>query len=232
MHVSEPFINLIKENFNANLCACIDKRMMNRNVGTVCAIAGKRLDGGIGQPTMHDSTQTAEAMQSPVLPIDRATVTAAAQQVLNPSLTATEAVKEVSRRLQVFGKSLPGTPVHMQLCRRQAIAIINSGVMEPYPYKYFLTYGSNDRYWPEIPIMVRKLSERNRRATTALALGKSTILGLSASSPPVSVTAASTTLTASAAAFPRARARVHATSESDNGNVSIFVIIMSHIFKL
>jgi hypothetical protein len=41
----------------------------------------------------------------------------------------------------------------MRFHRRRAIAIINSGAMAC-PYSYFLTYGSNDRFWPQIPEMV------------------------------------------------------------------------------
>jgi len=102
---------------------------MNRKISSICTIAGNRIDGGVGQPTMPHASQTAIAMQGPALIINKTTVIAAAQEVLKPSLTATEAVKEVARRLQVFGKALPGTPIHMNHCRRQTIALIQSGAV-------------------------------------------------------------------------------------------------------
>ena len=137
---------------------------MKRRISSICTIAGNRIDGGVGQPTMPLATQTATAMQAPVLALNKTLVIAAANEVLKPTLTATEAVKEVARRLQVFGKALPGTPVYMNHCRRQAIALINSAELKP-RYKYFLTYGANDLYWPEIPEMVGRLKARQQKAT-------------------------------------------------------------------
>lgn len=136
---------------------------MNRRISCICTIAGNRIDGGVGQPTMPLASQTATAMQSPVLVVNKALVVNAANEVLKPTLTATEAVKEVARRLQVFGKALPGTPIYMNNCRRQSIALINSAELTP-RYKYFLTYGANDMYWPEIPEMVGHLKARNEKA--------------------------------------------------------------------
>ena len=75
---------------------------MNRRVRSVCTIAGNRVDGGVGQPTMLDAVHTAEAMQQPALAVDKTTLLSAAQKILDPKLTATEAVKEVASRLQVF----------------------------------------------------------------------------------------------------------------------------------
>ncbi len=77
----------------------------------MCKTAGNRIDGGVGQATMPLATQTATAMQSPSVTVNRSTFIAAAQEVLKPSLTATDAVKEVARRLQVYGNSIPGTPI-------------------------------------------------------------------------------------------------------------------------
>jgi len=141
---------------------------MTRKVNAVCSIAGNRVDGGIGRPMMPSASETAEAMQTPAFPVDRATVVSAANQILRPELTAPEAVKEAARRLQVFGASLPGTPIEIALHRRHAIAIINSGILER-PYNYFLTYGSNDRFWPEVRTMVDHLDARQQRAAEVTA---------------------------------------------------------------
>ena len=136
---------------------------MNRRISCICTIAGNRIDGGVGQPTMPLAAETATVMQAPVFAVNKSLVMNAANEVLKPTLTATEAVKEVARRLQVFGKALPGTPIYMNHCRRQSIALINSAELEP-RFKYFLTYGSNDQYWPEIPEMVGQLETRNQMA--------------------------------------------------------------------
>ena len=160
---------------------------MSSRVRSVCSLAGERLEGGIGRPTMRTSAEVARVMQSSAPTIDKPTVVSAIQMVLDPKLSATEAVKEVACRLQVYGQSLPGTPVHMKLCRRQAIAIVNSGVLE-HPYKYFLTYGSMDRYWPEIQCMVSKLPERQSKAMAAAAGSVTVTVGAVATpvvSPPV-----------------------------------------------
>ena len=158
---------------------------MSSRVRSVCSLAGKRLEGGIGRPTMRTSAEVAQVMQSSASTIDKPTVVSAIQMVLDPKLSATEAVKEVACRLQVYGQSLPGTPVHMKLCRRQAIAIVNSGVLE-HPYKYFLTYGSMDRYWPEIQCMVSKLRERQSKAMAAAAAGSVTVTVGAVATPVVS----------------------------------------------
>jgi len=126
---------------------------MTRKVNAVCSIAGNRIDGGVGKPTLPLASETAEAMQSPAISVDRPAVLAAVQQVLHPDFSVSAVIKETASRLQGFGPSLPGTPMAMRFHRRRAIAIINSGAMAC-PYSYFLTYGSNDRFWPQIPEMV------------------------------------------------------------------------------
>ena len=130
----------------------------------ICGIAGKRIEGGVGKLKARNQAQVTDAMLSSTT-VDVPTLRAAAKEVLSPSNTAAQNVKEVAERLQVFGKQLPGTPVHMKLERRHAIAVINSGVLQP-AYNFFLTYGANDRYWPEIKIMTDARELRTARAAS------------------------------------------------------------------
>ena len=51
---------------------------MKRRISSICTIAGNRIDGGVGQPTMPLAAETATAMQSPVLAVNKSLVVAAA----------------------------------------------------------------------------------------------------------------------------------------------------------
>ena len=66
----------------------------------------------------------------------------------------------------------------MNHCRRQTIALIKSDALQP-RFKYFLTYGANDLYWPEIPKMVGQLIARNEKAVVPKSCAIAGALGTS-----------------------------------------------------
>ena len=78
------------------------------------------------------------------------------------SAAVDKAVDEASalvNRLRMYGKNLPGSPLHMDLERRRLLALMGSGAMEN-PFNLLLTYGANDYNWPELYFMIGALRRR------------------------------------------------------------------------
>jgi hypothetical protein len=121
-------------------------RRMRAKVGSVCLLAAGSAEGAAADapppplPTAGDLRAAAEAAL-------------ADNTVQNAATAMTSEVQKLLRRLTVFGKSLPCTPVHMQLEKQRLLAIIASGVLD-HKFTWFLTYGANDLNWLEIYRMI------------------------------------------------------------------------------
>ena len=66
---------------------------------------------------------------------------------------AMEDAQALVNRLRMYGKHLPGSPLHMDLERRRLLALMGSGALET-PFNLFVTYGANDYNWPELYEMI------------------------------------------------------------------------------